>query len=335
MHVEICDVSCVLVKSVKTPKQIKYKKKIEPSASPWASPVVLMKKKDGGTRFCVDYQKLNELTKKDSYPSPWVDMTFDALSGSSWFSTLNLKSGYGQVEVEEQDREKTTFTAGNRLWQFNVMAFSLCNAPATFERLMDNILDDLRCLVELISKKCELFQCRFKFLGHVVSVEGVATDPEKVVVVTNRSKPQNVRDVKSFLGLCTYYWRFVPSFADVACPLHQLTEKPFTWTKECDSLFHCLKEALASPLVLAYPESEDPFVLDTDASNVGIDAVLSQVHQGNERVITYYSQALSTPERNYCPTRRELLAIVKAIDYFHPYFYGRKFTIRTDHVSLW
>ena len=185
MHVEICDVSCVLVKSVKTPKQIKYKKKIKPSASPWASPVVLMKKKDGGTRFCVDYQKLNELTKKDSYPSPWVDMTFDALSGSSWFSTLNLKSGYGQVEVEEQDREKTTFTAGNRLWQFNVMAFSLCNAPATFERLMDNILDDLRCLVELISKKCELFQCRVKFLGHVVSVEGVATDPEKVVVVTN------------------------------------------------------------------------------------------------------------------------------------------------------
>ena len=125
---------------------------------------------------------------------------------------------------------------------------------------MDNILDDLRCLVELISKKCELFQCRVKFLGHVVSVEGVATDPEKVVVVTNWSKPQNLRDVKSFLGLCTYYWRFVPSFADVARPLHQLTEKPFTWTKECDSLFHCLKEALASPLVLAYPESEDPFV---------------------------------------------------------------------------
>ena len=158
-----------------------------------------MKKKDGGTRFCVDYQKLNELTKKDSCPLPWVDMTFDALSGSSWFSTLNLKSGYGQVEVEEQDHEKTAFTAGNRLWQFNVMAFSLCNAPATFERLMDNILDDLRCLVELISKKCELFQRRVKFLGHVVSVEGVATDPEKVVVVTNWSKPQNVTDVKTFL----------------------------------------------------------------------------------------------------------------------------------------
>jgi len=337
---------------------------IEPSTSPWASPG---KKKDGGTRFCVDYRKLNELTKKDSYPLPRVDTTLDALSGSSWFSILDLKSGYWQVEVEEQGREKTAFTAGNGLWQFNVMAFGLCNASATFERLMDNILGDLRCLVylddmiahtktfelelqrltrifsrlrvanlKLNPKKCELFRRRVKFLGHVVSEEGVATDPEKVVVVTNWPLPQNVKDVRSFLGLCTYYRRFVPAFADIARPLHKLTEKgqPFTWTKECDSSFHRLKEALASASVLAYPESEDPFVLDTDASNVGIGAVLSQVHQGHERVIAYYSQALSKPERNYCTTRRELLAIVKAIDHFHPYLYGRKFTIRTDHASL-
>ena len=177
---------------------------------------------------------------------------------------------------------------------------------------------------------------RVKFLGHVVSEEGVATDPEKVVVVINWPLPKNVKDVRSFLGLCTYYRRFVPAFADIARPLHKLTEKgkPFTWTKECDSSFHCLKEALASTPVLAYPESEDPFVLDTDASNVGIGAVLSQVHQGHERVIAYYSQALSKPERNYSTTRYELLAIVKAINHFHPYLYGRKFTIRTDHASL-
>ena len=202
---------------------------IELFASPWASPVVLVKKKDCGTRFCIDYWTLNELTKKDSYPLPRVDTTLNALSGSSWFSTLDLKSGYWQGEKEEQNHEKTAFTAGNGLWQFDVMAFSLCNAPITFEPLMDNILGDLRFLVylddmiaqaktfelelqrltlifsqlraanlKLNSKKCALFQCRVKFLGHVVSEEGVATDPEKVVVVTNWLKPQNVRDVRSF-----------------------------------------------------------------------------------------------------------------------------------------
>lgn len=205
------------------------------------------------------------------------------------------------MEVEEQDREKTAFTAGNWLWQFNVMAFGLCNAPATFERLMDTILGDLRCLVylddmiaraktfelelqrlthnvtqlraanlKLNSKKCELFRRRVKFLGYV-------TDPEKVEVVSNWPLPQDVKNVRSFLGLCTYYQQFVPSLADIARPLHKLTEKgqPFTWTRECDSSFHRLKEALASAPVLAYPESEDPFVLDMDASNVGIGAVLS------------------------------------------------------------
>ena len=148
--------------------------------------------------------------------------------------------------------------------------------------------------------------------------------------------PRNAKEVRRFLGLCTYYRRFIRSFPDVARPLHELTEKgqSFEWTKACEESFEQLKDALVSAPVLAYPRTTEPFLLDTDASNVGVGAVLSQVHDGEEKVIAYYSHALSRPERNYCTTRRELLVVVRAIENFHPYLYGRPFTVRTDHASL-
>ncbi|GFV08228.1 retrovirus-related Pol polyprotein from transposon 412 [Trichonephila clavipes] len=250
------------------------------------------------------------------------------------------------------------------------MPFGLCNAPATFERLMETVLKGLTfeaCLIYLddviiggrtfeehlqnirkvLSKlsdanlklnpsKCKFFQKEVNYLGHIISAEGVRTDPEKVSAVKNWKRPENLRELRSFLGLCTYYRKFVKGFSNIARPLHKLTEskQKFQWTKECEDSFLQLKEALTSSPILIYPQPDKPFILDTDASNESVGAVLSQEIDGQERVVAYWSKCLSKPERNYCVTLKELLAIVKAIEHFHHYLYGQKFLLRTDHASL-
>ena len=345
---------------------------IRPSDSPWASPVVLVRKKDGTIRFCVDYRRLNEVTRKDAYPLPRIDACFDCLGRSSWFCTLDLRSGYWQVPVQEDDIEKTAFITPQGLYEYLVMPFGLTNAPATFERLMEKVLKGLQwkqCLVYIDDiivfgatfeetldnlgqvlqrlrqakltckpKKCELFRRRVSFLGHIVSEDGLECDPEKIAAVENWPVPKTVKDIRSFLGLAGYYRRFIKNFANYSAPLTELTKTnvPFEWTKTQQQAFDALKSSLCNPPVLSYPTEEGMYVLDTDASNYGIGAVLSQV-QGEdqeERVIAYASKTLQGAQKTYCTTKKELFAMVYFVKYFRHYLLGRRFLVRTDHASL-
>ena len=343
---------------------------IEPAKSPWASNVVLVKKKDGSLRCCIDYRQVNATTRKDAYPLPRTDMCLDAMSGAQWFSTFDLRSSYHQVAMKPEDADKTAFICREGQFKFTTMPFGLCNAGATFQRLMDMIMAGLAyevCLVYLddvivfsstveehftrlrlvLSKlrdaglklkpsKCRLLQKQVSFLGHVVSGEGIETDPEKVRVVADWPVPVNLREVRSFVGLCSYYRRFVKDFARISSPLHALTKKnaSFRWDDECQEAFEALKGALTSAPVLAMPDDESAFVLDTDASHSAIGAVLSQKKAGVEHVVAYASRKMSKAECNYSATRKELLAVVSFIKYFKHFLLGRHFVVRTDHAAL-
>ena len=340
---------------------------VEPSTSAWASPIVLITKKDGSTRFCVDYRKLNDVTVKDGYPIPRVIDCLDSLSGNKWFNCMDLNSGFWQIALDPSDKEKTGFCTSYGLYQFTVMPFGLANAPSTFERLMEDVLrglhwneslvymDDIitpgvsvdQCLkrlenvfkrlrdngLKLKPSKCIFFQKSVTFLGHVVSETGVHTDPIKITAVKEWPTPQSVKQVRSFLGLASYYRKFVKGFADIARPLNRLCEKysKFKWTDECQIAFDKLKNALVTLPVLVYPKLGSRFVLDTDASDQAVGAVLSQEHDGKEHVVAYMSKSLNKHEQKYCITRKELLAVVSALKHFHTYLYDQEILLRTDN----
>jgi transposase InsO family protein len=343
---------------------------ITPSSSPWASPIVLVKKKNGKIRPCVDYRKLNDLTKKDAYPLPRTQECLDAMSGSVIFSTLDMTSGYYQVPVKEQDRAKTAFVTKHGLFEFKTMPFGLTNAPATFQRIMELALRGLQwttCLIylddviifgssfeqhlerlkdvlkrvqeanlKLKPEKCELMQAEVPFLGHIVSSDGVRPNPDNLAKIMQWKEPETVTEVRQFLGLCSYYRRFVKDFSTTVKPLTDLTKKEskLVWTQACQDAFDKLRGKLTGPEIMAYPQEGQSFILDTDASDFGIGAVISQVQDGQEKVIAYASRTLNKAERNYCVTDKELLAIKHFVEYFRHYLLGQAFLVRTDHQAL-
>ena len=346
---------------------------IRPSNSPYSSPVLLVKKSDGKDRFCVDFRKLNLNTKKDVYPLPRVDDMLDALGKADYFSVLDLQTGFWQIPLNPEDMEKTAFSTDRGHYEFVVMPFGLCNAPATFQRAMDQLLRDLREFCQaymddvitftegdydthilqletmlqrlqsapMVAKpaKFKPLQRELKFLGHIISRHTIKPDPAKTSAVHAFPTPKRVKDLQSFMGLVGYYRRFIPHMATTAASLYRLFQKdvPWQWGAQEDQAMLQLKQALTSAPVMRLPNFDRPFVLYTDASNTGLGAVLAQLdesHSKRDHPVYYASRTLNSAERHYSATKRECLAVKWACAQFRPYLLGRPFTVYTDHAAL-
>ncbi|SAL96876.1 hypothetical protein [Absidia glauca] len=348
---------------------------IRPSTSPWGAPVLFVRKKDGSLRMCVDYRALNQLTIRNKHPLPRIDECLEQLSGARYFSSIDLKSGYHQVRIHQEDIPKTAFTTRYGSFEFVVLPFGLTNAPPTFQRLMNRVLGDYLdrfCLVYLDDiliysktkeehmehvrlvleclrrerlyanmKKCTFMQDTVTFVGFEISASGVRPSQDKIKAVCDWPTPTNVQEVRQFLGLASHYRRFVKDFSTMASPLTDLTKgvgpkrRAITWSPSCQKSFDLLKNALLTSPVLVMPRDDYPFVIDTDASDYGIGAVLQQYDDdGNLHPVAFESKKLSVAETKYPVQERELLAILHALRTWRCFVDGRSFVVRTDHNPL-
>ena len=347
---------------------------IEPAQSEWSSPVVLVPKPDGSLRFCVDYRRLNAITIRDSYPLPRMDECIDSLGDAVIFTTLDCNSGYWQVAVAEEDRDKTTFTCHSGTYRYLRMPFGLMNAPASFQRTLDVLLhgfnwrtclvyiDDViifsksieehlshveavldtlhRAGVTLKLKKCEFFTDKVKYLGHIIRPGQLEINQAHTAALANMQHPTNQSELRSFMGLCNVYRRFIPNFSLMAGPLNSMLKKghPVKFgplTPEQAQAFRKLVDAVLSPTVLALPKPNLPYSVDTDASDYQLGAALFQTYpDGERRPVGFWSRTLNSAERNYSVSEKECLAVVWALQTLRPYLQGTFFVVHSDHSAL-
>ncbi|KAI4871331.1 hypothetical protein NFI96_009730, partial [Prochilodus magdalenae] len=368
---------------------------ISDSRSPYASPIVVVRKKSGKVRMCVDYRTLNQRTIPDQYTVPRIEDALHSLSGSKWFTVLDLRSGYYQIPMSEADKEKTAFICPLGFYKFERMPQGICGAPATFQRVMERTVGDMNFLEVLVylddliifgktleeheerllkvldrlrdeGLKLSLDKCQFgrtsvTYVGHIVSQDGIATDPSKIEAVSAWPKPQTLSELRSFLGFCGYYRRFVKDYSRICRPLNELLQgcsshsrltkdgkpvhgkvhvkssEPFgsRWTVECDSAFEELKAKLTQTPVLAFADTQKPYVLHVDASLDGLGGVLYQEHDNKLRPVAFISRSLSPSEKRYPAHKLEFLALKWAVvDKLHDYLYGVPFEVRTDNNPL-
>ncbi|GKA97659.1 putative reverse transcriptase domain-containing protein [Tanacetum coccineum] len=339
---------------------------IRPSSSPWGAPVLFVKKKDGSFRMCIDYRELNKLTVKNRYPLPRIDDLFDQLQGSSIYSKIDLRSGYHQLRVREQDIPKTAFRTRYGHYEFQVMPFGLTNAPAVFMDLMNRVckpyldkfvivfIDDiliysknkteheehLKAILELLKKeklyakfsKCEFWIPKVQFLGHVIDSRGIHVDPAKIESIKDWASPKTPTEIRQFLGLAGYYRRFIEGFSKIAKSMTKLTQKgiKFDWGEKEENAFQLIKQKLCSAPILALPKGSKDFVVYCDASHKGLGGVLMQ----REKMLAYPSRKLKIHEKNYTTLDLELGSVVFTLKIRRHYLYGTKCTVFTHHKSL-
>ena len=339
---------------------------IEESHSPWSSPIVIVPKPDGTLRFCNDFRKLNEVSLFDAYPMPRVDELIERLGPAQFISTLDLTKGYWQVPLTPRARPKTAFSTPEGLFQYTVLPFGVHGAPATFQRMMDRILrphrlyaaaylddiiihsstwdDHLRHLEAVLGalraagltanpQKCRLGLQETDYLGYTIGRGCVKPQTRKVERIRSWPRPNTKKQVKSFLGLVSYYQKFINNFSTVDLTSNRLPHH-MRWTKEAETAFQTLKQALCEEPVLVSPDFTRPFVLQTDASGTGLGAVLAQVIEGDEHPVTFVSRKLLKHERNYSMVEKECLAIKWAVHHLRYYLWGREFLLVTDHAPL-
>jgi hypothetical protein len=337
--------------------------------SPWASPLCLLRKKDKSLRVTVDYGHLNKVTERIAYPFPYPEEIFSKLARARYFTVVDLTSGYYQVPLDPASRKFTAFMCSKGTFEYLVLPMGLTNATETFQKMMNTVLkgltgkicevylDDIIIYSETLNEhikhveavvqrlkqynlkvklsKCKIVQQKIQYLSHVISHCHIQPSTEKVKDLNKFQTPLNYSQIHSFIGLASYYRKFVKNFASIISPLLRAAQnKHITWTEECQNAFNAIKMSLQAEPILKLPDFTKSFSLNTDACKYGVGAVLTQTHAGQEHPVAYYSKHLTRAQRNYSTTERELLAIVLSVQHFKQFLYGGNFTVWSDHQPL-